>query len=197
MKPLVLSILLLGSAPVPAADAQRQDCAIAQWRYVYSNGPHGQDAGGSRQHLLDALRRGSPLRVGWGEADAGGEWAVEEFADADFTNVMGGRDVVAQLRSAWIQTDYTDATKAGLRDPELAWHAIASTDGRLDALMVEPATGKTTRKLVQRTHFHWYAFAPEPACDTRPVVTSAPRGRLNEVIFDSRKAEPVPAKPAE
>lgn len=110
---------------------------------------------------------------------------------------MNDRDVVAQLDSAMIQTNYTDATKAGLRDPAMSWHALASTDGRLEALMVETATGKVTRKLVQRTHFHWYAFAPDPACDTRPVIDSAPKGRLNSVIFDSRKIEASPAKAAE
>lgn len=195
MKTLALTLLLFAVAPAMAAEPL-QACAVAQWRHVYSSDPQGGDAGGSRQHLLDALRRGSPLRVGWGEADADGEWAVEEFADAEFTNLMNGRDVVAQLDSAMIQTDYTDATKAGLRDPAVAWHALASTDGRLEALMVEVATGKVTRKLVQRTHFHWYVFAPEPACDTRPTINSAPRGRTNEVIFDSRKATPTPVEPA-
>lgn len=199
MKTLALTLLLLSSAPALAAKPL-QACAIPQWRHLYTSDPQGQDAGGNRQHLLDALRRGSPLRVGWGEADADGKWAVEEFADAEFTNLMNGRDVVAQLNSAMIQTNYTDATKAGLRDPALSWHALASTDGRLEALMVEVATGKVTRKLVQRTHFNWYAFAPDPVCDARPTIDSAPRGRMNEVIFDSRKVEsasaPASAKPA-
>jgi len=194
MKTLALTVFLLASAPVPGAENDSRVCAIPAWRHLYSSGPNGEDAGGHRQHLLDALRRGSPLRVGWGEADADGKWAVEEFADAEFTNLMNGRDVVAQLRSALIQTNYTDAAKAGLRDPAMTWHALASTDGRLEALMVETATGKVTRKLVQRTHFHWYALAPDPACDTRPAIESAPRGRLNSVIFDSRKAaEAAPA----
>lgn len=195
MKTLALTILLFAGASA-AADKPLQACAIPQWRHVYTSDPQGKDAGGSRQHLLDALRRGSPLRVGWGEADADGKWKVEEFADAQFTSLMNGRDVVAQLDSAMIQTNYTDATKAGLRDPAMTWHALASTDGRLEALMVETATGKVTRKLVQRTHFHWYAFAPDPACDTRPTIDSAPKGRMNEVIFDSRKAEPAATKPA-
>lgn len=196
MKTLALTFLFFAGASAAAADGPRLDCATAQWRHVYTSDPQGKDAGGNRQHLLDALRRGSPLRVGWGEADADGKWKVEEFADAQFINLMNGRDVVAQLDSAMIQTHYTDATKAGLRDPAMIWHALASTDGRLEALMVETATGKVARKLVQRTHFHWYALAPDPGCDARPVIDSAPKGRMNEVIFDSRKAGPMPAKPA-
>lgn len=193
MKPFVLFAALALAAPSAfAADAPRE-CGASAWRHVFTSDPQGKDAGGSRQALIDALRRGSPLRVGWGEADADSKWKVEEFADAEFTNLMDGRDVVAQLQGAMIQTNYTDASKAGLRDPAMSWHALASTDGRLEALMVETATGKVARKLVQRTHFHWYAFAPDPACDARPAIDSAPRGRMNEVVFDSRNAEPKPA----
>jgi len=185
-----LAVLALFASPAFAADKSR-DCGLSAWRHVFSSDPQGKDAGGSRQALIDALRRGSPLRVGWGEADADGKWKVEEFADARFTNLMDGRDVVAQLDDAMIQTNYTDASKAGLRDPAMSWHALASTDGRLEAIMVETATGKVARKLVQRTHFHWYAFAPDPGCDTRDAIDSAPRGRMNEVIFDSRKQAPT------
>lgn len=185
---------LVFALPVLAAQTARE-CEVSAWRHVFSSDPQGKDAGGSRQALIDALRRGSPLRVGWGEADADGKWKVEEFADARFTNLMGGRDVVAQLDSAMIQTNYTDPAKAGLRDPAMSWHALASTDGRLEAVMVDVATGKVARKLVQRTHFHWYAFAPDPSCDARTAVDSAPRGRMNEVIFDSRKQAPA-EKPA-
>lgn len=187
MKPFALSALSLAFAvqPVLAADGARE--CVSAWRHLFTSGPQGEEAGGSRQALIDALRRGSPLRVGWGEADADGKWKVEEFSDAGFTNLMNGKDVVAQLDSALIQTNYTDAAKAGLRDPAMTWHGLASTDGRLEAVMVETATGKVARKLVQRTHFHWYAFAPDPSCDRRPAIDSAPKGRMNEVIFDSRK----------
>ncbi|HJR72908.1 MAG TPA: hypothetical protein VJ806_04640 [Luteimonas sp.] len=185
-----LMLLALSTSPAFAAEKFRE-CDVSAWRHVFTSDPQGKDAGGNRQALIYALRRGSPLRVGWGEADADGKWKVEEFADARFTNLMGGRDVVAQLDGAMIQTNYTDAAKAGLRDPAMSWHALASTDGRLEAIMVETATGKVARKLVQRTHFHWYAFAPDPGCDARPTVDSAPRGRMNELIFDSRKAEPA------
>lgn len=80
MKTLALTLLLFASTSAAAADAPSLACAVPQWRHVYTSDPQGKDAGGSRQHLLDALRRGSPLRVGWGEADPDGKWKVEEFA---------------------------------------------------------------------------------------------------------------------
>lgn len=194
IRAVLLTLALLAST-VSAHAANDIACATSAWRWLFTSGPHGEDAGGNRRQLIDALRRGSPLRVGWGEADADGQWSVEELSDATFVNIMGGKDVVAQLEPALIQNNYTDATIADLKAPLIDWHAIASTDGRFSATMTDRQSGDVIRHLVQRTHFHWYAFAPDPACDTRTAVQSAPKGRRNEQTGDSRHTAAKP--PAE
>lgn len=146
----------------------------------------------SRRQACRSARGAAPgqsLRVGWGEAAADGSWSVEEFSNVGFTNLIGGKHVVAQLEPAMIQNDYLDASKATLRAKPLAWHAIMSTEGRFDAQMTDPATGKLFRTLRQRTRVHWYAFAPDPACDKRETINSAPPGRAN-VLVESVNPEP-------
>lgn len=174
---LALALLLLAGGTDPCT---------AQWRFLFANGAKGDGVAGDRAALIAAVRRGSPLRVGWGEAAADDSWSVEEFSNVGFTNVMGGRDIVAQLEPALIQSNYTDATKATLRTEPLEWRAIMSTDGRFDAQMTDPATGKLVRTLKQRTRMNWYAFAPDPGCDTRPAMNSAPPGAANIVVDDGR-----------
>lgn len=159
----------------------------SEWRFLFANGPQGEEVAGSRADLIAAVRRGSPLRVGWGEAADDDKWSVEEFSNVGFTNIMGGRDLVVQLEPTLIQSDYLDATKATLRAEPLEWRAIMSTDGRFDAQMTDRATGKLFRTLRQRTRIHWYAFAPDPKCDARPAIDSAPPGRKN-VLVESIKA---------
>jgi hypothetical protein len=168
----------------PEATAAAAPCASA-WRFVFANDDRGHDVQGSRAALLAAIRRGSPVRVGWSESSSSEKWSVEEFSDAGFTNIMGGRDVVAQLDPAVIQTNYVDATKAGVRSPVVEWHALMSTDGRFEAVMVDRETGRTTRRLVQRTRMHWYVFAPPPDCDDREQILP-PADARNEVVEDSR-----------
>ena len=90
-------LLALALTAVPGS------CESPQWRFLFANGPNGEEVGGKRADLLAALRRGSPLRVGWGEAAKDGSWSVEEFSNVSFTNVIGGRHVVAQLEPAMIQ----------------------------------------------------------------------------------------------
>jgi hypothetical protein len=161
----------------------------SDWRFLFSNGPQGDDVAGSRDALIAAVRRGSPLRVGWGEGAADGSWSVEEFSNVGFTNIIGGRDLVVQLEPALIQNDYLDAKKATLRAEPLEWRAIMSTDGRFDAQMTSPATGKLFRTLRQRTRIHWYAFAPDPKCDAREGINSAPPGRANILVESSKPIE--------
>jgi len=177
--------LLAALALIAAPEA----CEIPQWRFLFANGPHGEEVGGKRADLIAAVRRGSPLRVGWGEAAKDGSWSVEEFSNVGFTNLMGGKDLVVQLEPAMIQNDYLDATKATLRAEPLEWRAMMSTDGRFDAQMTVPSTGKLYRTLRQRTRIHWYAFAPDPACDRRDAVHSAPPGRSNELVESIKPAE--------
>jgi hypothetical protein len=171
------------------APAAAEPCGPSAWRFVFANDGHGKDLQGSREALLAAIRKGSPVRVGWSESSSSESWSVEEFSDAGFTNIMGGRDVVAQLDPALIQTNYVDATKAGLRSPALEWHALMSTDGRFEAVMVDRETGKTARRLVQRTRMNWYVFAPPPDCDRREAILP-PADARNELIEDSRTPTP-------
>lgn len=182
----ILAALAACQPQAPVGEAQA-DCTRQAWRLAFVNGPNGEELSGSRDDLLGAMRRGSPVRIGWGEAEADGKWTVEEFSNTSFLNIMGEREVVAQLEPALIQTNYTDATKASLRDPLVEWRAIMSTDGRFEAITVSRASGERLRTLVQRTTMHWYVFASPNGCAIDAAPELAPRGRLNEVVSDSRK----------
>ena len=175
--------------PSPAAAAP---CGPSSWQFAFANDANGKDLQGSRTALLASIRRGSPVRVGWSETSSQENWSVEEFSDAGFTNIMGGRDVVAQLAPALIQTNYLDATRAGLRTPPVEWHALMSTDGRFEAVMTDRETGRTTRRLVQRTRMNWYVFAPPLDCDRREAILP-PADARNVLVEDSRTPTPRPA----
>lgn len=185
----MVSFLILLSAAIAAPSsgvAPPSDCeADSHWRLLLVNGPDGEALMGSRQDLIRAMRRGSPVRVSWGEAAADGSWSVEEFANATFVNVIGN-EVVAQIEPALIQSSYTDAAKAGLKSPPTDWLASVSTTGRFDAIMVDRRTGAERRVLVQRTQIAWYALAPEPACDRRPLPPALRPGQTNRIESDLR-----------
>lgn len=184
-------ILILAAASAalaaPAPEAGRCD-ATSQWRLLFVNSPDGRDIAGKREDLLRAIRRGSPVRVGWGEAAADGKWSVEEYANTSFVNIMAGREVIAQIEPGLIQSNYIDPAKAGLKTPLIDWLAMIGTNGRFDAVTIDRKTGEQLRRLVQRTTVHWYALGPEPRCDARPLPDVAPPGRLNSLETDEAAA---------
>ena len=176
--------LLTAACQTTANRPSRTACEASEWRLLYVNGPDGEGITGDKSQLLAAVRRGSPLRVAWGESTGAREtpaWSVEEFSDVGFTNIIGGTELVVQLQPALIQTDYLEASKAQLRSPVIDWQAIMATDGRFDAVMTDRATGATVRELHQRTTAHWFAFAPAPDCDRRAPGDVAPPGRKNRL----------------
>jgi hypothetical protein len=173
-----LAVLALSTAAFVRQSARTDDsCSVSAWRLLFQNDPSGKDTGGSRKHLLDALRRGSPLRVSWGTTEPDGR-SVVEFADVGFTSLMNGRDLVVQFQPAFIQTDYLDPTRSALRRPPLEWHGLMSTDGRFDAVMLDLEGDTVFRRLAQRARMSWYALAPDPACDKRPIPELARAGAI-------------------
>jgi hypothetical protein len=166
---LALAIAITSTlAPTVKAQDAAGECAAPMWRLLFQNGADGSEVGGSRDDLLNAVRRGSPLRVAWGQKLEDGT-SVVEFSDVGFTSLINGRDLSVHLRPALIQTDYLDADVAALRQPALDWRALMSTTGRFDALMFDMNTGETYRRLSQRAQMSWYALAPKPECDNRPL----------------------------
>ncbi len=173
-----LALVVIGAgAWLQRGAASDPGCQAPAWRLLFQNDSEGRDVGGSRRHLLDALRRGSPLRVAWGTTEPDGR-SVVEFADVGFTSLMNGRDLVVQFQPALIQTDYLDPAKAAIRRPPLEWRGLMSTDGRFDAIMLDTEGDTVFRRLAQRARMSWYALAPDPACDHRPVPELAPRDAI-------------------
>ena len=62
--------------------------------------------------------------------------------------------------------------------------------------MTDRETGKTTRRLVQRTRMNWYVFAPPLDCDRRETILP-PADARNELVEDSRTPTPAARRPEE
>lgn len=99
------------------------------WQLVYQNDFNGNPVSGSKEELVKAMKKGSPIRVSWGGTEADSSSWIE-FAEPVFTTIMNDASVVVQFPLSFIQTDYTDPEKAFLQtDPPTGWRAIMSTNG--------------------------------------------------------------------
>jgi hypothetical protein len=183
MKPVVyigisilFSLLINGCSP----ESERRD-TTSEWRLLYQHDTAGRLLEGKREHLINAMKRGSPVKVSWGVKLPNGETCIE-FAEPIFTTMVNDTGLIVQFPLSYIQTSYMDAGTASFRLPPMGWRGIMTTNGRFDAFMYDLETGKVVRKLSQRANMSWYALAPDPAYDNRVIPELA---KENGIFLDS------------
>ncbi|HMB92851.1 MAG TPA: hypothetical protein VKP65_18520 [Rhodothermales bacterium] len=155
---------------------------VQTWQLVYQHDFNGQPITGRVEDLVNALKRGSPIRVSWGGTVAG-DTSWIHFAEPVFTAVMSDTAVVVQFPLSFIQTDYVDAEGAFLQtDPPTGWRALMSTSGKYHQFHYDLSTGEISRIMYARTNMSWFALAP--LLDNRPLPNLIPENafRLDSLI---------------
>lgn len=143
----------------------------ASWRLIYQNDSTGHTLYGNKQALIKAIKRGSPIRMAWGEKLDDGTSDVE-FAVPEFTTLVNDTDVVVQFAPSMIQTEYMNAKKSYLKtNPPTQWRALMSTDGHYHQFHNDMKTGEVTRIMFLKTAMAWYAFVPENDNRFIPLLT--------------------------
>ena len=126
------------------------------WKLVYKNGPSGKSIIGNKSELLDAVRLGYPIRIGWGSN------RVEHVAEADFLTIFDGQEVFAQINSIVGQAPRIDGDTLKIRFREQNhWTKIAGTNGYSTGLMTDyindSIVGGNTDRYTATT---WYVLYP-------------------------------------
>jgi len=104
----------------------------AGWQKVFENDKNGQAVFGDKSKLLDAVRLGYPIRIGWGSN------RVEHVADADFLTIFEGEEVFAQIKSIVGQAPRIDGDSLKIRfRTQNHWTKIAGTNGYSTGLMTD------------------------------------------------------------
>lgn len=156
--------------------------AVPTWHLVFQNDSLGHTLYGSKQVLINAVKRGSPLRVAWGELLDDGTSDIE-FSVPEFTTVVNDSDLVVQFPASMIQTQYMVASKSYLKtNPPTQWRALMSTDGHYHQFHHALNSTEVVRVMWLKTAMAWYVLAPEN--DTRYIPKLALR---NGIQLDSLK----------
>ncbi|MGH7572607.1 MAG: hypothetical protein ACREMK_12300 [Gemmatimonadota bacterium] len=177
-------VLCLSLSLVAAACSPERDPAPPApfWRLVYQHDQNGNPLTGSVEDLVNAMKRGSPIRVSWGgTVSADSSWI--EFAEPVFTTVMNDNAVVVQFPLSFIQTDYVEPDAAFLdTDPPTGWRALMSTNGNYHQFHYDLRTGEVSRIMFARTQASWFALVPAPDERAIPELTPSDAFELDSVI---------------
>ncbi len=147
------------------------------WQKVYRNDERGGTTFGSKKALIDAVRLGYPVRIGWGGN------RVEHVAEADFLTILQGDEVFAQIRSIVGQAPSiaNDSLKIRFRMNN-QWTKISGTNGYATAFMTnyldDTIVGGGIDRYAATT---WYVLYPA----REKMIDATPLWRADSPLWES------------
>ncbi|WP_343486079.1 hypothetical protein [Allomuricauda sp. d1] len=137
------------------------------WQKVFQNDANGEVTFGEKSRLIDAVRLGYPIRIGWGSN------RVEHVADADFLTIFEDEEVFAQIKTIVGQAPQIEEDSLKIRfRSQNHWTKIAGTNGYSTAFMIDyfkdSIVGGGTDRYTATT---WYVLYPNHITDieARPL----------------------------
>ncbi len=145
-----MMLLFLSSCQTPQKTS-------AGWQKVFKNSPTGEAVFGDKSKLIDAVRLGYPIRVGWGSN------RVEHVAEAAFLTIFEGEEVFAQTRTIIGQAPRIDGDSLKVRfRMQNHWTKMAGTNGYSSGFMTDYFKDSITGGGMDRyTATTWYVLYPE------------------------------------
>ena len=158
-----VSLFLIGLVCIGVIGCQKQN-HNSGWRKVYKNDASGKAVFGDKDQLLDAVRLGYPVRIGWGGN------RVEHTADAQFLTILDGKEVFGQITPILGQAPRVEGDSMMIRfREENHWTMIAGTNGYFTALLTnylkDSIVGGGEDRYRATT---WYALYPEHDLQLEP-----------------------------
>ena len=156
---LCMVLILFCSCQVPNPPAQG-------WHKVFQNDEKGAVTFGDKEKLIEAVRLGCPVRIGWGGN------RVEHVADAAFLTILEG-EVFAQIDKIVGQAPRIEGDTVKIRfRTQNHWTKIAGTNGYSTGLMTDyfqdTIAGGGTDRYAASTWYVQYPCNPS-GIEARPL----------------------------
>lgn len=155
----VLSILIWACAQpttAPAGDSKQG------WQLVFRNSKNGKIVFGSKERLVEAVRSGYSIRVGWGARRRNDtSKSVEHLAAAQFLTIANGKEVFAQIQPIIGQNPGLEKDTLDIVFREnLQWILMVGTNGFSDRLTTERLEDSISGHRSLPTEVSWFVDYP-------------------------------------
>jgi hypothetical protein len=147
-------LMLISIAPF----AQKQESGKHKdgWSLVYANDENGRKATGNFQQLVNAVKGGEPVRIGWTlEHPTNKAIRIEHFADAKFITILSDSVVFAQIDPITGQVPVFKDKSVTLKE-NIEWHFCASSTGNNDSMNLNAHTGEILDHKLFKCGIKWF-----------------------------------------
>jgi len=143
--------------------AQKQNMKVSSgWTAVYSHDENGKATSGAIDQLLDGLRKGYSIKIGWKwtRQVADSTVTLEHCAEPIFLSVIQNKHVSAIINPHPLLKSYIDINKQQFDNPKNIWQCVLTTQGTFNAIVYDQPSGELVRDWPQRQKMTWYLEYP-------------------------------------
>nr|WP_298999719.1 hypothetical protein [uncultured Allomuricauda sp.] len=107
----------------------------SEWRLIYRNDSNGKTLFGKKQDLLNAIRNGNLVKVGYGgQLRRDTTLTIEHVFEAQFFTILNDSEVYAQMAPIIGQNPLIEKDTTNVRFRDTQWNIIVGTNGFSDRL---------------------------------------------------------------
>ncbi|GAA4274840.1 hypothetical protein GCM10022258_41360 [Aquimarina gracilis] len=144
--------------------------SASYWSPIYKNDKQGNTVFGNKKDLINAIRKGALVRIGWGAK--GKNHSIEHLSDPIWIAILDETEVIVhldpQVLSAidWenLTANYADSTLI-----EKEWRVVLDTKGNFDAIWYDPVTRKTIEHRPQNQTITWFVKGIDTKTDIKSL----------------------------
>lgn len=153
---LALVAMILMASSNKTTNEDQNNCN--QWQLVFKNDEQGKVISGNKKELRDAVRKGYPIRVGWGSRRSiDTTKSVEHFANASFLTIANSTEVFAQIDPIIGQNPNLDSDTLTINFRErYQWSLIVGSNGFSDRLNVDTFNDTIAGHRNRATEVSWF-----------------------------------------
>ncbi len=139
------------------------------WQLAFKHDREGNPIAGSKEDLIQAIRSGYSVRIGWGwEREVEGELLhLEHMATPLYLSIIKDEVVSAIIDAHPLLESYLDEQKQTFSEAGNYWQCIMTSQGTFNARVYHRGTGELLKDWPQRHILSWFVEYPtHPAPET-------------------------------
>ena len=129
-----------------------------KWRIVLKTDKNGTVLKGSKLELINAIRNGQDLKIGWGGKRE--DLSIEHLSTPIWLAILSEKEVMAHLDPQILSGIDWDGLNASYEDASLLqkeWRVVLTTKGDFDAVWYDIKADTLIRRWPQKHRMTWFA----------------------------------------
>lgn len=164
---LFSGVIILNSCSSGIGNNENEKSISSGWKAVYKHDQQGNSLEGSINELIQGIRNGYDVRVGWGwEKEVEDSLLrLEHMAEPLFLSIIQEKNVSIVIDAHPLLKSYVDLGSQSFGDGGHIWQCVLTTQGTFNAQVHDRTTGELLKDWPQRHKMTWfleYPANPEP-----------------------------------